>query len=147
MNICWVAPAWAEHENLLPLPGSHKTLLRARTVATEKLDLLPGAEDYRPADVAPSLYPGDGKPKALDIYVGIVVQERQDGWHPNKTPTLDRLNSLNDAKARKKDLDATKILALGPTPQQAQYEKVVLTFATTGAWGKGALAWRKDFNK
>ena len=40
---------------------------------------------------------------------------------------------------------ATKILALGLTPQQVQYEKVVLTFATTGAWGRGALAWRKDF--
>ena len=24
---------------------------------------------------------------------------------------------------------------------------MVLTFATTGAWGRGALAWRKDFLK
>ena len=123
----------------------HRTLLRDRAVTTEALDLLPGAGDYRPADVAPSLYPGDNKPKALDIYIGSVVQET--GWHPNKNPTLDPLKPLNDAETRKKDLDATKVIQAGLTPQQVQYEKVVLAFATTGAWGRGALAWRKDFLK
>ena len=38
--------------------------------------------------------------------------------------------------------DATKIAELGLTPQQ-----VVLSFATTGAWGRGAQKWRKDFIK
>ena len=62
-------------------------------------------------------------------------------------PTLDPLKPLNDAETRKKDLDATKVIQAGLTPQQVQYEKVVLAFATTGAWGRGALAWRKDFLK
>ena len=55
-----------------------------------------GTGDYRPAGVAPRLYPGDGKLKALDIYAGSIVQET--GWHPNKNPTLDPLTPLNDAE-------------------------------------------------
>ena len=43
--------------------------------------------------------------------------------------------------------DATRITELGLAPQQVPYEKVVLAFSTTGAWGKGAQKWRKDFLK
>ena len=118
----------------------HRALLRDGGVMTEPHDLLPGAGDYRPADVAPSTYPEDDKPKAVDIFVGRVISTRM-----SRSDRIDPLKPLNGTETAKMNADAIKITELGLTPQQIPYEKVVLAFATTGAGGKGAQSWRKDF--
>ena len=133
----------ARHDKVKDIVAEmHKTMLQDHNVQKEPHDLLPGAGDYRPADVAPSTYPGDDKPKALDIFVGSAINS-----DARPQSRLDPLKSLDSAESRKMTQDATKIAELGLTPQQVPYEKVVLSFATTGAWGRGAQKWRKDFIK
>ena len=83
------------------------------SVMKEPHDLLPGAGDYRPADVAPSAYLGDDKPKALDIFVGSVITahtNRSGSSHPDLIPLI-------YMEIAKMNADATKITELGLTPQ------------------------------
>ena len=148
MDACRLgAGSKARHDKVRDIVAEmHKTLLQDRDVTVEPLDLLPGAGDYRPADVAPSTYPGDAKPKALDICVSSIAAA--DLRHVALSTTrLDPLKALDALESKKMNADATKVLELGLTPAQVPYEKVVLGFTTTGAWGRGAQKWRKEFIK